>query len=500
MTKHLTSIGLGATAALLVGGTASSQIGFAPKVDYPIASTPDQIAIGDWDGDGDLDLASTCDGPERVAFHFNDGNGLFTFGYNLYLTSNSIPKGITAGDLDGDGDPDLVVVAYGHDMIHTIENLGYGAFALADAYDVSHGATYVIAAPLDGDGDLDLAVSCRDSGRVDILRNLGGGIFGSRTSFAAGSDTRGLCAADLDGDADLDLAIASHDSEELLVLKNNGSASFSSHVHLSMAPLKPESVVAADLDGDGDLDLATAGWSVASDSDVSELALFFQASPGTFADAVTYPTLGTDPSLLFAADFDLDADFDLAVVNENSDDLSVFTNDGAGVLGVAQLFATGNDPGHLCGADFDANGSIDLVTTNEAGGSISVLMNVDRSAFTDLGFALTGGHGDPTLVGIGTLEAGMMTTVEIGRGLPGAVSFFVVGYGRMDAAFAGGVFVPTPDVILPCVLDAEGAYRFQETWPDLFLTADDFYFQAWILDPAGPRNFAATNALGAIVP
>jgi len=208
MTKHLQKIGLAATAAFLVGGTASSQIGFAPKVDYPIASTPDQIAIGDWDGDGDLDLASTCDAPERVAFHFNDGNGVYTFGYNLYLTSHSVPKGITAGDLDGDGDDDLVVVAYGHDHIHTLENLGFGAFALAGNFDVSHGATYVIAAHLDGDNDLDLVVTCRDSGTVDVLHNLGSGSFGPATSYPAGTDTRGACAADLDQDDDLDLAVA----------------------------------------------------------------------------------------------------------------------------------------------------------------------------------------------------------------------------------------------------------------------------------------------------
>jgi len=498
MTKHLRPFGIAATAAFAVGGIASGQIGFNPKVDYPIASTPDQIAIGDWDGDGDMDLASTCDGPERVAFHFNDGNGVYTFGYNLYLTSNSNPKGITAADIDGDGDDDLVVVAYGHDHIHTLENLGFGAFALADNFPVSHGATYVTAALIDGDDDVDLVVTCRDSGVVDVLRNLGGGSFGPATSYPAGADTRGVCAADLDQDDDLDLAVASHDDEELILFMNDGTGFFADGIHHSMFPLKPESVVAADLDGDGDMDLATAGWSV--QFGIDELSLFFQMSPGTFVNGITYPTLGTDPSYLFAADFDLDADIDLAVVNESSDDVSVFANDSTGDFSLPLLFATGVDPGHLCGADFDGNGSTDLVTTNEAGGSISVLMNLDRSAFSDLGFALGGTHGDPTLTGIGTLEVGMTTTVDIGNGLPGALAYFVVGYDRMDATFAGGVFVPTIDVLLPCVLDGSGGHRFQDTWPDLFAPGDTFYFQAWILDPAGPRNFAATNALEAIVP
>ena len=498
MSRSLKTVGVAAFAAFAVGGVASSQVEFLPKVDHPVASTPDQIAIGDWDGDGDMDLAVTCDAPERVAIFVNDGRGAFAFSYNVYLTSNSGPKGLAAGDFNRDGDTDLVVVAFGHDQLHVLENLGAGAFAVAEAYPVSHGATYVIAALLDGDADLDLVVTCRDSGSVDVLRGVGSGHFGAATTYPAGVDTRGLCAADLDGDLDLDVAVASHDTEEIVLLMNDGAALFSVGPALSMAPLKPESVVALDLEGDGDVDLATAGFS--SSFGLDELSLWVQTAPGTFVNGITYPTLGNDPSVLFVGDFDLDYDADIAVVNENSANLSIFSNNGNGGFGLPRLFDTGTDPGYLCGADFDGNGSIDLATANESGNSLSILRNGNASAFRDLGFALGGTNGLPTLAGIGTLEPLSTTTAVIGNGRPGALSFLVMGFSRIDAKFAGGAFVPAPDAFLNCVLDGDGGFVFQDTWPGEALSGDTFYFQAWILDPAGPRNFAATNALEAIVP
>ena len=66
---------------------------------------------------------------------------------------------------------------------------------------------------------------------------------------------------------------------------------------------------------------------------------------------------------------------------------------------------------------------------------------------------------------------------------------------RIDAAFAGGTLVPSPDAILPLTLDADGAFTTLGKWPNGIAAGNDFYFQVWILDPAGPRGLAATNAL-----
>lgn len=496
MTHSLQAIGLASIAALTVGGSASGQIVLAPHLDYSVTATPHQTSVADFDGDGDLDLAITADAPDRVKFLLNDGTGGFAIGTDVNLPSSSSSKGIACADLDGDLDLDLVVALYGLDQLLVLVNQGTGIYALGATYPVSHGVTYVIVGQLDGDEQPDLAASCRDSGSVNVLLNLGAGLFGPAAAFPAGVDTRALCTADLDGDGDFDLAAAAHDSEAIMMLMNDGNGLFTSAASLAMTPLKPEGVIAFDLDGDGDSDIASAG----SDSGLNQMTIFVQVVSGSYAGGVNYPTTGTDPSALIAGDFDLDYDMDVAVVNENSSDLTAFANDGSGAFGLATLFATGTDPGHLASGDFDANGALDLVTTNEFGNSVSVLMNLTDSAFTDLGFALAGTNGLPTLVGIGTLEPLSTTTAVIGNGLANASAFLILGVTRIDVPFAGGTFVPALNAILPCTLDGNGEFVFQDTWPSDATVGDAFYFQAWILDPAGVKNFSASNALEAIAP
>ncbi len=496
MTKLLPAIGIASIAAIAVGGYAAGQIAFAPHVDVQVTSTPDQTTVGDFDGDGDLDLAITSDGPDRVTILVNDGTGTFGAGNDVNLPSSSSPKGIACADFDGDLDLDLVVALYGQDQLLVVINQGSGSFTLGASYPVSHGVTYVVVGRFDPDASIDLAASCRDSGKVDVLLQTSAGLFGAAAAFPAGLDTRALCPSDLDGDGDLDLSAAAHDSEAIFMLMNDGNGVFAAAASLQMAPLKPEGVFASDLDGDGDNDLISAG----SDSGLNRMTIFIQTSAGVFAGGINYPTTGTDPSAVIAGDFDLDYDMDIAVVNENSSNLTTFANDGAGSFGLAQIFVTGTDPGHLAMGDLDRDGSVDLVTTNESGNSISVLVNSAVSAFSDLGFALAGSTGLPTLLGIGTLEPLSTTTAVIGNGLPNATAFLIVGVSRIDASFAGGTFVPALNAILPCVLDGNGGFTFQDTWPSDATTGDTFYLQAWIIDPAGVKNFSASNALEAIAP
>lgn len=496
MNRMLQTLGVTSLAAIATGGNALGQIGFDLRIDYTIASTPEQTATGDLDGDGDCDLAVTCDGPDRVRLLMNDGVGGFGTAIDVNLPSGSSAKGLCAGDLDGDLDLDLAVALHGTDQVIVLVNQGGGAFTLGATYPVGQGPRHVVAAFLDGNTTLDLAVACRDNASVDVLLNLGTGLFGGTASYPAGLDTRAIAAADVDGDGDQDVAAAAHDSEAIVLLINNGSGVFASGTSLSTTPVKPEGVVAGDLDQDGDQDLAAAG----SGGGFDRLSVFIQVSPGAFAASINYPTTGVDPGSLCAGDFDLDYDLDLAVVNESSANVSLFANSGAGAFGVAQLLVTDSNPVHVTAAHLDGSGSLDLIATNDAGDSVSVLINQANSAFTDLGFALAGSNGLPSFVGIGTLEPLTNTTAVLANGLAGATAFLIVGVTRIDIAFAGGTFVPALDALVPFVLDGNGGFTFQDTWPNDSASGDTFYFQVWILDPAGPKKFSASNALQAIVP
>src|SRR5687767_13752899 len=81
--------------SLLVAGLAGSAGGqilaFDPALDVTVSSTPDETAIGDWDGDGDLDLAVTADGPDRIELFFNAGDGTFPASASVLLATSSSP-------------------------------------------------------------------------------------------------------------------------------------------------------------------------------------------------------------------------------------------------------------------------------------------------------------------------------------------------------------------------------------------------------------------------
>ena len=100
----------------------------------------------------------------------NNGDGTFAPATNLSESG----RGIAIGDLDGDLDLDLAVVDTSTDEVLLFANDGNAGFSLTDAYPVGLAPWDVEIADLDGDGDLDLAVTERGRGTVEVFLNTGG--------------------------------------------------------------------------------------------------------------------------------------------------------------------------------------------------------------------------------------------------------------------------------------------------------------------------------------
>jgi hypothetical protein len=471
---------------------ATAQIGFEPAVDCLVVETPEQSAAGDFDGDGDLDLAVTADSPDRVHFRFNAGDGSFSSFGDVLLPVSSVPYGIVALDLDDDFDVDLAVTLSHTNFVQLLLNDGTGSFILGKKFAVGTTPRYIIAACFDDDGKNDLAVTNHDSNTVSVLIDFGNADFHDAVDYAAGDEPRGLTPADVDQDGDCDLVVASHDTNELRFLINDAGL-FTAGPALEVDSIEVEGVAAGDLDDDGDVDLVTGGDALGA----NVVAVFLQTAPSVFAGPALYSTNGTGVGFVVLADFDLDTDLDVAVANEVTNDFAVQPNNGDGTFAGALNFQTDSRPVHLLAVDLDANGSPDIVSTNEIGDSISTFLNLDSSGFTDLGFGLAG-HQLPVLTGVGTLESNTVTQLTVANGYHHTLAFLIGGLTRMDAKFAGGTMVPSPDVVFPFFLDGNGAAEMNGIWPDGIPAGEAFYLQVWMVDPAGPRNLAATNALEAI--
>ncbi len=116
--------------------------------------------------------------------------------------------------------------------------------------------------------------------------------------------------------------------------------------------------------------------------------------------------------------------------------------------------------------------------------------------WSDLGDALAGVQGEPSLVGAGVPASGETISLTIVAGPPSGSATLVVGFLPLNAAFKGGVLVPTPDLLVSGLpLDAAGNAVLPSTWPTGVPAGFRIQLQAWMADAAGPKGFSATNGL-----
>jgi hypothetical protein len=262
------------------------------------------VAIGDVDQDGDLDLffAGGAASPSAARLWKNQGDGTFT---STGAAIGSGPgTGVALGDLDGDGDLDAAISYYGGTPARIFLNDGYGAFTGSQSLAVPNG--YEIAlGDLDGDGDLDLFVTGWAPGGCRAFLNNGLAQFTSTgQTFGAYSATEAVLG-DVDGDGDLDVFMANGNfdaPQPNTVWINDGTGGFTdSGQRLGLAP--SEGVALGDLDGDGDLDAFVAN------SRSTRNEVWLNDAAGSFV-ALDQPSAAQDSFGVSLGDLDGDGDLD----------------------------------------------------------------------------------------------------------------------------------------------------------------------------------------------
>jgi hypothetical protein len=118
-----------------------------------------------------------------------------------------------------------------------------------------------------------------------------------------------------------------------------------------------------------------------------------------------------------------------------------------------------------------------------------------------LGGGLPGSHGTPTLAGEGELMPATDVRLDLGAAMEMSASTLVIGLSEVNVAVYGGTLVPFPDLLLAGLpTGPAGAWTLIDEWPAGVPSGLSVWFQAWVLDPAGPFGWSATRALRADVP
>jgi formylglycine-generating enzyme required for sulfatase activity len=151
----------------------------------------------------------------------------------------------------------------------------------------------------------------------------------------------------------------------------------------------------------------------------------------------------------------------------------------------------------LMGSAVPLSGSLNM----EALGANIGMRVASHAAWLDLGGALAGAGGTPTLVGSGMTTAGTVVTLELANAATNSNAYLVLGLSELSAPFKGGTLVPAADVIVPGLpTGAAGGFSIPISWPVGLPSATELWFQLWIEDGGAPAGLAATNGVVARTP
>ncbi len=304
--------------------------------------------------------------PRVFQFTTQAGAGGGTFGAATSLAVGPTPYGVAVGDIDNDGDLDMLTANAGGSTVSVRLNQGQGTFGSDPDVGVGSGPVALALGDVDGDGDLDLLTANGSSSSVSVRLNQGGaqggaaGTFGGGTTLRAGTSSRGLAVGDVDADGDLDLVVTDAGTSQANVYLNNGPGTFGTARGVNVGTA-PYGVVLADVDGDGDLDLLTANFGTLGSA--STVSVRLNQGAGVFASTGQDVGVGINPAGLAVGDADGDGDLDFVVANSNSNSVSVRLNQG-GTFGGSQEVSVGTTPLSVALGDVDGDGDLDLLTAN----------------------------------------------------------------------------------------------------------------------------------------
>lgn len=351
---------------------------------FAVGTAPDSVAIADVNDDHKLDIIVANGQSNDVTILLGDGKGGFAQAKNSPFSAGHAPSDIATGDFNGDGRLDLAFANHEMKYLTVLLGDGQGQFSPAphspfavQSRPHTHG---VASADFNGDGNLDLVTESWGNNQVIVLLGDGKGDFKTPGSlFSVGRMPYQMVrAADLNKDGKADIVTTNFEGGNVTILLGDGKGSFTQAAGSPFAcGNSPFSVAIGDLNKDGNADLAIANYSgQGEDRSADAVNILLGDGRGNFKPMSDSPfRAGGAPVSVATGDINGDSIPDVVTANMTGNDLTVLLGSSKGTLTGNPAIAAGRQPYRVALGDLNGDGKADIATANNGDNNITVILS-----------------------------------------------------------------------------------------------------------------------------
>jgi hypothetical protein len=341
------------------------------------------VTIGDFNNDDRMDIAVANHGTDSVGVLLGYDDG--TFGNQIAFSTGptSSPWGLAVGDFNNDNQLDIATSNYNDNNVGVLLGYGNGSFADIVTYSTGDGSSpkFIIVGDFNNDRILDIAVANYGTNNIVVLFGFGDGSFLLGTAYSTGiaSQPFSLAIGDFNNDTRLDIAVANRFTNKIGVFLGNGSQPFAGvTVYTTGDGSRPHSIAVSDLNNDGWPDIVVANYGT------DNVGIFLGRSNRVFATMMTYST-GNDsaPYSVAIADFNNDTHLDIVVTNSETDNIGILLGYGNGTFAIGVTYSTGalSRPYTVAVGHFNNDNVSDIVIANSGTNNIFLLYGYGNGTF-----------------------------------------------------------------------------------------------------------------------
>ncbi len=288
------------------------------------------------------------------------------------------PKGLSVGDCNGDGAPDLVTAAQNSNEVVILQNVSDGTFQFGGGRTNVSQPVGATCADFNGDGLIDIAAASR-LGDITFFFQDGMGAFNPGGTRPGGAAPASLIGADVNGDTLQDLVAVDSTRETITIYLGTGSATLPPFITVDTGIASPRAAAVADFDLDGFADIAVAGATAPYVVVLYGSGVGF-AQRGTIPNPFTQTRRPTRGRGIAAADLNNDTYPDLALLS-NDGVVTLFRGSATGQFAYFDAFSVSTDAESIALSDLNGDGLVDLALLASDTNSAQVFLALDYGKF-----------------------------------------------------------------------------------------------------------------------